>query len=174
MSTSWIWCNSTVEPFSALWNGPDSWIVWVWAKQATWNGVAMPIATLLWIMLVGCLSPSFHAFRCMLLGNHLRGLEYRVELMQLLALPAVSESDAQDDEYVAWEVLKFLLKKWVWTEQVASPNIWIGLFSGHHCALFPTCSLGTFSVRNTGACFSNLLSEYVACSIWDLCSDSFT
>lgn len=35
-------------------------------------------------------------FWCMLLGHYLRGLEYRAELMQLLALPGATESDAQD------------------------------------------------------------------------------
>ncbi|XXG56988.1 hypothetical protein AAC387_Pa03g4268 [Persea americana] len=38
---------------------------------------------------------------CMLLGHHLRGLEYRMELMQLLALSGVSESDARDDKDVS-------------------------------------------------------------------------
>ncbi|KAJ8638393.1 hypothetical protein MRB53_012660 [Persea americana] len=40
-------------------------------------------------------------FWCMLLGHHLRGLEYRMELMQLLALSGVSESDARDDKDVS-------------------------------------------------------------------------
>ncbi|KAG8368448.1 hypothetical protein BUALT_Bualt15G0046500 [Buddleja alternifolia] len=33
-------------------------------------------------------------FWCMLLGHYLRGLEYRLELMELLSLPYVAESDA--------------------------------------------------------------------------------
>ncbi|XXG63879.1 hypothetical protein AAC387_Pa05g1972 [Persea americana] len=40
-------------------------------------------------------------FWCMLLGHYLRGLEYRVELMQLLTLSKVSNSDARDGEHAA-------------------------------------------------------------------------
>lgn len=32
-------------------------------------------------------------FRCMLLGHYLRGLEYRVELTELLSLPCAVKSD---------------------------------------------------------------------------------
>lgn len=46
-------------------------------------------------------------FRCMLLGHYLRGLEYRVELMQLLTLSKVSNSEAQEGEHAAWDLLTF-------------------------------------------------------------------
>ncbi|KAB1208471.1 hypothetical protein CJ030_MR7G022671 [Morella rubra] len=40
-------------------------------------------------------------FWCMLLGHHLRGLEYRMELMELLSLTNNAENDAPRDEQVA-------------------------------------------------------------------------
>ncbi|XP_077220728.1 MAR-binding filament-like protein isoform X2 [Tasmannia lanceolata] len=40
-------------------------------------------------------------FWCMLLGHYVRGLEYRVELMQLLALSGDVKFDRQDDEHAA-------------------------------------------------------------------------
>ncbi|KAL3633546.1 hypothetical protein CASFOL_022308 [Castilleja foliolosa] len=39
-------------------------------------------------------------FWCMLLGHYLRGLEYRVELMELLSLPCVEDRDSSDGEHV--------------------------------------------------------------------------
>lgn len=38
--------------------------------------------------------------RCMLLGHYLRGLEYRVELMELLSLPSNGQNEASDGEHV--------------------------------------------------------------------------
>ncbi|KAL4615292.1 hypothetical protein ACB092_07G113000 [Castanea dentata] len=40
-------------------------------------------------------------FWCMLLGHYLRGLEYRMELMELLSLPSNAENDASSGEQVA-------------------------------------------------------------------------
>ncbi|KAJ6835340.1 uncharacterized protein M6B38_253335 [Iris pallida] len=40
-------------------------------------------------------------FWCMLLGHHIRGLEYRLELMQLLTISSDVESVAHNDDYVA-------------------------------------------------------------------------
>jgi hypothetical protein len=40
-------------------------------------------------------------FWCMLLGHYLRGLEYRMELMELLSLPSNAENDASGGEQVA-------------------------------------------------------------------------
>ncbi|KAJ4716194.1 MAR-binding filament-like protein 1 isoform 1 [Melia azedarach] len=40
-------------------------------------------------------------FWCMLLGHHLRGLEYRMELMDLLSLTSNAENDVHGDEQVA-------------------------------------------------------------------------
>ncbi len=39
--------------------------------------------------------------RCMLLGHYLRGLEYRMELMELLSLPSNAENEASGGEQVA-------------------------------------------------------------------------
>nr|GEU36503.1 hypothetical protein [Tanacetum cinerariifolium] len=39
-------------------------------------------------------------FWCMLLGHYLRGLEYRVELMELLSLPSNGQNEASDGEHV--------------------------------------------------------------------------
>ncbi|GFP91373.1 hypothetical protein PHJA_001281300 [Phtheirospermum japonicum] len=39
-------------------------------------------------------------FWCMLLGHYLRGLEYRVELMELLSLPCVADRDSSNGEHV--------------------------------------------------------------------------
>lgn len=41
----------------------------------------------------------------MLLGHYLRGLEYRMELMELLSLPSNAENDASSGEQVAWKFL---------------------------------------------------------------------
>lgn len=43
--------------------------------------------------------------RCMLLGHYLRGLEYRMELMELLSLTSDAENDVHGNEQVAWELL---------------------------------------------------------------------
>lgn len=40
-------------------------------------------------------------FWCMLLGHYLRGLEYRMELMELLSLTSVAENDVHGNEQVA-------------------------------------------------------------------------
>uniref|UniRef100_A0A2N9JAF1 Uncharacterized protein n=1 Tax=Fagus sylvatica TaxID=28930 RepID=A0A2N9JAF1_FAGSY len=40
-------------------------------------------------------------FWCMLLGHYLRGLEYRMELMELLSLPSNAENEASGGEQVA-------------------------------------------------------------------------
>ncbi|RVW49615.1 hypothetical protein CK203_076677 [Vitis vinifera] len=40
-------------------------------------------------------------FWCMLLGHYLRGLEYRVELIELLSLSSDAENEASGDEQVA-------------------------------------------------------------------------
>ena len=47
----------------------------------------------------------------MLLGHYLRGLEYRMELMELLYLPINAEDDASSGEQVAWKVL-------IWTASI--------------------------------------------------------
>lgn len=61
------------------------------------------------VIIAGCwrINPSCNGFRCMLLGHYLRGLEYRVELMQLLTLSKVSNSDARDGEHAAWDLQRF-------------------------------------------------------------------
>jgi hypothetical protein len=43
----------------------------------------------------------FSSIRCMLLGHYLRGLEYRLELMELLSLTSNAENDASGSEQVA-------------------------------------------------------------------------
>lgn len=41
----------------------------------------------------------------MLLGHYLRGLEYRMELMQLLSLTSDAENNVCGDGQVAWDLL---------------------------------------------------------------------
>ena len=119
----WFWVSDLIQKwahldfsttlllnhFLLLWNRPDSWILsWQTGLPGMGWASSKPIPTLLIDNVLWVFKPPFSCFcRCMLLGHHLRGLEYRMELMQLLALSGVSESDARDDKDVSWELLIF-------------------------------------------------------------------